>query len=248
MVGASPTEMPPPPPPPTPEAASVAAAPTPTATSTSATTAATQPDAGQLLAVVQSVGLNVRAGPGVTYPVVATVLAGDALPVLGRNADLSWVRVSTTKTSAGYGWVSAGLVTLSGDVAAIPLSTETSSAPVSQAAPVAPVVENTTASASASSGGTASPAGLQGTLVFQTRSGGEINAYNLATGNLRRLTTGMDPAISPNGEKWPLCGAAAMWASIASAWMAARRKRYLAEMGCAPRLGARIAAMWSLAR
>lgn len=201
VVGASPTEMPPPPPPPTPEAASVAAAPTPTATSTSATTAATQPDAGQLLAVVQSVGLNVRAGPGVTYPVVATVLAGDALPVLGRNADLSWVRVSTTKTSAGYGWVSAGLVTLSGDVAAIPLSTETSSAPVSQAAPVAPVVENTTASASASSGGTASPAGLQGTLVFQTRSGGEIYAYNLATGNLRRLTTGMDPAISPNGRE-----------------------------------------------
>ncbi len=153
------------------------------------------------MAVVQSVGLNVRAGPGTDYPVVTTVLAGDALPVLGRNADRSWVRVSTDKTSAGYGWVSTGLVTLSGDVQSIPLSTETSSEPVSQAAPAPATSTTSTTSTTAGTAATASPAGLQGTLVFQTSSGGEIYAYNLATGNLRRLATGMDPAISPNGSE-----------------------------------------------
>lgn len=155
---------------------------------------------GGVVAVVQPARLNVRAGPGIDYPVATTVLAGDQLPVLGRNANLTWVRVGMDKVSAGYGWVSAGLVTLSGDVEAIPLSTETSSEPISQVAP-APATGGGAASTSTSTKATASPAGLQGTLVFQTSSGGEIYVYDLATGNLRRLTTGMDPAISPDGNE-----------------------------------------------
>ena len=47
---------------------------------------------------------------------------------------------------------------------------------------------------------TAGGTGLQGTLVFQQSPGGMINAYNLATGALWQLTTGFDPAISPDGS------------------------------------------------
>jgi Tol biopolymer transport system component len=41
---------------------------------------------------------------------------------------------------------------------------------------------------------------LAGTLVFQTASGGDIYAINADGTNLRYLTTGMDPALSPDGQ------------------------------------------------
>lgn len=43
--------------------------------------------------------------------------------------------------------------------------------------------------------------GLTGTIVFQTVSGGPIYAINADGSHLRQLTTGMDPALSPDG-KW----------------------------------------------
>ncbi|MEM7534149.1 MAG: SH3 domain-containing protein [Chloroflexota bacterium] len=45
------------------------------------------------------------------------------------------------------------------------------------------------------------PTGLNGKLVIQKIWGGEIYVYNLNTGNLRLLTTGYDPDISPDGTK-----------------------------------------------
>ena len=42
--------------------------------------------------------------------------------------------------------------------------------------------------------------GLTGKLVFQESSGGKIDVYDLATGELRPLTTGADPAVSPDGR------------------------------------------------
>jgi Tol biopolymer transport system component len=39
-----------------------------------------------------------------------------------------------------------------------------------------------------------------GTIVFQTASGGPIYAVNADGSNLRPLTTGMDPALSPDGQ------------------------------------------------
>jgi len=41
---------------------------------------------------------------------------------------------------------------------------------------------------------------LTGKLVFQTSSGGPIMVYELKTGKSRQLTTGLDPAISPDGQ------------------------------------------------
>lgn len=45
------------------------------------------------------------------------------------------------------------------------------------------------------------PTGLTGKLVLQTTSGGTIYLYNLATGELRELTSGFDPALSPDGTQ-----------------------------------------------
>jgi Tol biopolymer transport system component len=42
--------------------------------------------------------------------------------------------------------------------------------------------------------------GLTGTLVFQTASGGLIYTIGANGGHLRQLTTGMDPALSPDGQ------------------------------------------------
>jgi len=43
--------------------------------------------------------------------------------------------------------------------------------------------------------------GLQGTIVYQTASGGPIYAINADGTNLHYLTTGMDPALSPDGRQ-----------------------------------------------
>jgi sugar lactone lactonase YvrE len=42
--------------------------------------------------------------------------------------------------------------------------------------------------------------GPNGVIVFQTTSGGEIYAINADGSNLRYLTTGLDPALSPDGQ------------------------------------------------
>ena len=41
---------------------------------------------------------------------------------------------------------------------------------------------------------------MTGKLVFQERSGGKIYVYDLASGSQRVLTTGADPALSPDGR------------------------------------------------
>ena len=42
---------------------------------------------------------------------------------------------------------------------------------------------------------------LTGTIIFQTSSGGAIYAINADGSNLRYLTTGLDPALSPDGQQ-----------------------------------------------
>jgi dipeptidyl aminopeptidase/acylaminoacyl peptidase len=49
-------------------------------------------------------------------------------------------------------------------------------------------------------GAAAQGAAVAGTLVIQTASGGPIYVADVAVGNLRYLTTGIDPALSPDGQ------------------------------------------------
>jgi uncharacterized protein YraI len=126
--------------------------------------------------------LNVRSGPGTGYPVISTVEPGAALTVSARNAAGDWLQVQESALPGGTGWVSAGYLTLQGDVGTLLVA----------AAPAKPVVSPAAKSTAA--------AGLTGKLVFQERSGGKIYAYDLASGTQRVLTSGADPSLSPDGR------------------------------------------------
>jgi hypothetical protein len=62
--------------------------------------------------------LNVRQGPGTSYPAVGTLQQGGTVPVVGRNSDSTWWAVTF---SGGTAWVFAGLTTVDGNTSGLPL-------------------------------------------------------------------------------------------------------------------------------
>ncbi|MEJ2556812.1 MAG: SH3 domain-containing protein, partial [Anaerolineae bacterium] len=75
-------------------------------------------DGPQLTVVAQA--LNVRSGPGVSYPAVGLLVRGDQVPVVGQHAANGWWQVELP--DGGRGWVSGGAayVSVSGDTAGVP--------------------------------------------------------------------------------------------------------------------------------
>jgi hypothetical protein len=70
------------------------------------------------LARINTSSLNVRQGPGTNYAPVGTLVQGDQVQIVGRNADSSWWAISYEN---GTGWVIASLVITEGDVSQVPL-------------------------------------------------------------------------------------------------------------------------------
>lgn len=150
--------------------------------------------------------LNVRSGPGTGYGIIGKARNGQALTAQGRNANSSWLQVQLPN-SATLGWVSASYVNAGGSAeglavvtvpqqpAAPPPTAPTANAPSESAAPADPAP--TVALSNRQSTG---PTGLSGKLVVHTGDGGLFYIYHLATGELRPLTHGFDPAISPDGQ------------------------------------------------
>jgi hypothetical protein len=64
--------------------------------------------------------VNVRAGPDTGYPVVSRVEPGQEVVVTGRNEDSSWWQVSVDTEETDTGWIFGELVSLTGDIEAIP--------------------------------------------------------------------------------------------------------------------------------
>ncbi len=126
--------------------------------------------------------LNLRRGPGVRYGVVGVARNGEELTVVGRNECGDWLLLDLPGGD-DVAWAAARYLDFSGHVAQLPVSERLSQTRVVSSAE-----------------GYRPTSGLSGKLVFQTRSGGPIMVYDLATGSSRRLTTGMDPAISPDGK------------------------------------------------
>lgn len=187
--------------------------PAPSVTSTEPVTASTATSA-TAMATITAAGLNVRSGPGTNYAVITKVAAGQTYPVQARNGASSWLQISLAGDQLG--WVATQYVKLNRTVSTLPISAQVSAAPVRQPTPVATttnvaadqsLVQTTAAPASqpaqtSTTNATASAAtGLQGTLVFETSNGGAIYVYKLATGALHQLTSGYDPAVSPDGSK-----------------------------------------------
>jgi dipeptidyl aminopeptidase/acylaminoacyl peptidase len=103
--------------------------------------------------------------------------------VVGRDEQGDWLLV-TLPGGEDVAWAAARYLDLSGDdPAGLPVTNRLSQARVVSGAR-----------------GYKPSTGLSGTLVFQTASGGPIMVYDLASGTLRQLTTGLDPAISPDGQ------------------------------------------------
>jgi uncharacterized protein YgiM (DUF1202 family) len=63
--------------------------------------------------------INVRSGPAVNFPVIAQLESGDVVDVVGRsNADNDWLQVTF---SGQTGWVAYFVVSVSGDLDALPI-------------------------------------------------------------------------------------------------------------------------------
>ena len=75
----------------------------------------TPPESGSIVGTAIE-PINVRSGPGSSYPSYGVVPAGTQGQVIGMNADGSWyqVVVPTSVAASGNGWVSASYVVLSG--------------------------------------------------------------------------------------------------------------------------------------
>jgi uncharacterized protein YraI len=129
--------------------------------------AAAQGDESPRLTVIIE-ALNVRSGPGVTYPAFDYLLEGDQVTVLGHDTPSGWWQVQLEDGRTG--WVSGG-------AAYVRVSDATERVPE-----------------------LAAPAMSASTIVFQTVSGGPIYAINADGTNLRYLTTGIDPDLSPDGQ------------------------------------------------
>jgi len=71
------------------------------------------------VAVIPTVLLRLRSGPGTGYTTLALIPAGTTVPVIGRNEDLSWVQVTV---DGQVGWMAAWLCQVQGDPWSAPVA------------------------------------------------------------------------------------------------------------------------------
>lgn len=107
--------------------------PTPTATNTPLPTAThppaptpsptLEPKPAVQVAETSTSQINVRAGPGTTYPVIGQLAPGDKAVVIGQNQAADWWRIDLEPAPEVEtpGWVYAALVSLTGPAADIPV-------------------------------------------------------------------------------------------------------------------------------
>jgi len=146
-------------------------------------------------ATVKGQNLNIRGGPGANFPVIATAKQGQVFDVVGRNSDSSWLQVCCFDGKPG--WVSASLVTSSGDVTTLSVPKDL---PTPPPAP--------TAAPAAKAGGSAAGSLLYSVLNRDAERW-ELWEYNFSTGKSRFLKEWRtEVALSPDHKQlvyyaWP---------------------------------------------
>ncbi len=140
-------------------------------------TAVAQEVAERQLTIVAP-ALNVRTGPAVTYPATNYLVQGEQVTVLSYDAVNDWWQVQLADGTSG--WISGGPAYVS----VIDHSLQSLTDDPSQLIDPLPITL---------------PA--EETLIFQTATGGPIYAINPDGSNLRYLTTGLDPILSPDGQQ-----------------------------------------------
>lgn len=178
-------------------------------------------DAALARVTLQDARLNLRSGPGSNYIVIAKANPDEQFAVLGRNASGTWLQLALPDVVGGFGWAAAEFLATGATVADFPVKDEVSNAPAYQegqesmgqtkggipapvaqdAAPAQPQGGLAVVAATPAPAAPSSSTGLTGKLAIQTTWGGDIYIYDLATGDLRLLTGGFDPAISPDGTQ-----------------------------------------------
>lgn len=119
--------------------------------------------------------LNLRAGPGVDQPIIGKLSAGERVALLGRSDTGQWLKIQTER--GGIGWAAAAWIKSKTQIQDLPV-VGTATTGIPKPAP-----------------------GPGGKIVFQDRPGGNIYIMNANGTDLRVLTTGLDPALSPDGKQ-----------------------------------------------
>ncbi|MEM7537143.1 MAG: hypothetical protein AAF639_33525 [Chloroflexota bacterium] len=146
--------------------------------------------------------LNLRAGPGTNYAVVAKAGPSTELEITGRTATGEWVQMVARSTNE-TAWGAATYMALNRPLDDVPIVSVTASASLSTTTDT-PILMPTRRPAPIAQA-TAPPAlptqnktGLSGILVFNDRIGGTIYGYDLETDRMWAITSGIDPALSPD--------------------------------------------------
>ncbi|MCS6845472.1 MAG: SH3 domain-containing protein [Caldilineales bacterium] len=139
------------------------------------------------------VATPVYAAPDAPAAVLGTLAAGRLVVVSEAQGD--WLRIVYGGSPQGYGWVPRSAVV-------IPDLTQLrylrAIRPTPTPSPTASPTPTPTPTPAAPARRPEPP--LTGTLVFQTRSGGDIYLLRADGSGLRRLAAGLDPALSPDGR------------------------------------------------
>ncbi len=161
-------------------------------------------------ATVGEKGANVRQGPGAAFGLLGWFNSGDAVEILGLSASKDWALVKTANLT---GWVYLPLLTVDGSLTEAPLFITAypdgdfgagELAPMRLAGEPMPSSSNAAQPAATNQGAAAQRSASRsnsGTIVFQTSSGGDIMAINPDGTGLRYLSSGIDPVISPDGQR-----------------------------------------------
>lgn len=151
-------------------------------TSETAPPSTTPIPAGEAIATatVQANKLNLRAGPGMDQPIIEKLVQGQEVGVIGRSDNSQWLQVRTAEDQTG--WAAASWLKTSAVILELPVVGDATTAVPKPAA----------------SSPTPSPSGR---IVFQESSGGPIYLMNADGTGLHQITTGMDPAFSPDGGR-----------------------------------------------
>ena len=97
---------------------------------------------GPAMATIAAESLRVRALPTDDAEVVAGVKQGETYKVIGISSDGAWIQIEIDRSPDGKGWVSAGFVTLEGDITNI-ATVDVDTAAMTPAATEAPATEAT---------------------------------------------------------------------------------------------------------
>ena len=128
--------------------------------------------------------INLRAGPGITYPRLAVARIGERFEVLATHAQFPWLKIRVPRVSGGIAWVSEGLLAIEGELARLPQETQLRYA-TPELTPTPPVVRYAAETTNPSSewlrlGETIWQRFLTAGFDFPTEPVGALHLYDLA--------------------------------------------------------------------